>query len=101
MDTDESVQPQGIIEVEQDKLGLELQTLRQKLALGQELSVRWVPTVQGKLSGEVKGTCIFIYEVDEEKALETLNTSVSRLQPGSSFNFSKNRIPRPETGETV
>ena len=34
--------------------------------------MKWLPDENAKLSGEVKGTCIFIYEVDEEKALETL-----------------------------
>ena len=60
------------IEVEEDKLRIELQRLKQKLGIGYELSVKWVPDVNEKASGEVKGTCIFVYEVDEEKALETL-----------------------------
>ena len=60
------------IELKEDKLRIELQSLKEKLDLGHELSVKWVPNVHGKLSGEVKGACILIYEVDEEKALETL-----------------------------
>jgi len=32
----------------------------------------WLPDSHSKLSGEVKGDQIRVYEVDEEKALETL-----------------------------
>ena len=63
---------QVTVELEQDKLRKELLSLKQKLDMGHELSVKWVPAVTGKLSGEVKGECIFVYEVDEKKALETL-----------------------------
>jgi hypothetical protein len=42
------------------------------LGIGYELDVSWLPDENAKLSGEVKGTCICIYEVNEEKALETL-----------------------------
>jgi hypothetical protein len=60
------------VELEQDKLHQELEDMKQKLNIGHELAVKWVPTANGKLSGEVKGECIFVYEVDEKKALETL-----------------------------
>jgi hypothetical protein len=60
------------VELEQDKLGSALQDLKQRLGIGYELDVKWLPDENAKLSGEVKGTCICIYEVNEEKALETL-----------------------------
>jgi hypothetical protein len=63
---------QVAVELEQDKLRNELQDLKQRLGIGYELDVRWLPDENAKLSGEVKGTCICIYEVSEEKALETL-----------------------------
>ncbi|MEM1570330.1 MAG: hypothetical protein QXL27_09115 [Candidatus Bathyarchaeia archaeon] len=37
-----------------------------------ELKVVWIPNGDSKLSGEVKGETIYIYEEDFEKALETL-----------------------------
>ena len=60
------------VELEQDKLRSVLQDLKQRLGIGYELDVSWLPDENAKLSGEVKGTCILIYEVSEEKALETL-----------------------------
>ena len=60
------------VELEQDKLRSELQDLKQRLGIGFELDVKWLPDENAKLSGEVKGTCICIYEISEEKALETL-----------------------------
>ena len=60
------------VELEQDKLRSVLQDLKQRLGIGYELDVSWLPDENAKLSGEVKGTCICIYEVNEEKALETL-----------------------------
>jgi len=60
------------IEVGQDRLIEELGRLQQKLGLGYELSVVWLPDNHNKLSGEVKGNQICIYEEDEEKAVDTL-----------------------------
>jgi len=54
------------------KLESALERLKQTLNLGYELQVRWVPNGDGKLSGEVKDDCIYIYEENEDKALETL-----------------------------
>jgi hypothetical protein len=60
------------------ELGLEgklesvLQHLKLTLNLGNELQVKWVPNGDGKLAGEVKNECIYIYEEKEEEALKTL-----------------------------
>jgi hypothetical protein len=61
-----------VIELDQDKLFHELERLKQKLGLGHELELKWLPGDNEKLSGEVKGNCIFIYEEQEEKAIEAL-----------------------------
>jgi hypothetical protein len=53
------------------KLEAELERLKHLLRLGYHLKVKWIPN-NGKLSGEVKGDCIYIYEEQEEQALETL-----------------------------
>jgi len=54
------------------KLESTLECLKQTLNLGYELQVKWVPNRDGKLSGEVKNECIYIYEEKEDEALETL-----------------------------
>jgi hypothetical protein len=54
------------------KLEAELERLKSFLGLGYHLRVKWIPNNNGKLSGEVKGDCIYIYEEQEEQALETL-----------------------------
>ncbi|MEM3490089.1 MAG: hypothetical protein QXO75_10625 [Nitrososphaerota archaeon] len=63
----------------QKKLSDELERLKAKLGYGKELSVKWVPhqdkflnSGNNKLSGEVVGKTIYIYEDDEKEALETL-----------------------------
>jgi len=60
------------IEIGQDKLVEELRRLQEKLGLGYELSMVWLPDSRSKLSGEVKGNQIYIYEEDGEKAIDTL-----------------------------
>jgi len=60
------------IEIGQDKLVEELRRLQQKLGLGYELRLVWLPDSRSRLSGEVKGNQICIYEEDEEKAIDTL-----------------------------
>jgi len=68
-----SVQSERVtIDIGQDRLIEELERLQRKVGLGYELSVVWLPDSRSNLSGEVKGDKIRIYEVDEEKALETL-----------------------------
>jgi hypothetical protein len=54
------------------KLESTLERLKQTLNLGYELQVKWVPNGDGKLSGEVKGDCIYIYEQNPDEAVETL-----------------------------
>ena len=55
-----------------DKLERELERLKRKLKAGYELTLKWLPNENCIVSGEVRGTCIHIYELDEEKARETL-----------------------------
>ena len=50
----------------------ELESLKNKFHTCYELKVRWIPNGSEKLSGEVKGEIIFIYDKEEEFALETL-----------------------------
>ena len=45
--------------------------MKQQFQLGQELKIEWIPS-DGPKSGEVNGNCIYIYEADETKALDTL-----------------------------
>ena len=49
---------------------LEMMKTISKQGLG--LKVLWLPREDGPLSGEVKGNVIYIYESDEEKALDVL-----------------------------
>jgi len=56
----------------QETLEEELERLKRKLQMGYELRVVWTPDENSSLSGEVKGDRIFIYERNEEKAVETL-----------------------------
>jgi hypothetical protein len=53
------------------RLETELNHLKQKFQMGQELSLEWSAN-NGRKSGEVIGTTIHIYEADEAKALDTL-----------------------------
>jgi hypothetical protein len=50
----------------------ELERLKRKLQMGYELKVIWIPNGSEKLSGEVKGETIFIYEESEREAVEAL-----------------------------
>ena len=56
----------------QRRLEKELGRLKRGLNAGYNLRVRWIPDEESKLSGEVKGTVIYVYEKDEGKAVETL-----------------------------
>lgn len=56
----------------EERLACELQRLKDMLRMGYELEVKWLPNPDQKLSGEVKGSRIYIYEEDEAKALRTL-----------------------------
>jgi len=50
----------------------ELLRLTMKLGLNLDLGVVWMPDKTASLSGEVKDGSIYIYEADEEKAVQTL-----------------------------
>ena len=56
----------------QKELEAELERLKQTLKLNYELKVMWAPNKNSKISGEVKGNYIHVYEEDREAALETL-----------------------------
>ena len=56
----------------QHELEQELESLKGIFRMGHELEVKWVPNGNEKLSGEVKGVFIYIYEQDEEEAINTL-----------------------------
>jgi len=53
-------------------LEAELEQLKKFSGLGLELKVLWKPSADGKLSGEVKNNLLYVYEVDKEKAVDTL-----------------------------
>jgi hypothetical protein len=50
----------------------ELERLKRISGMGTGLKLVWAPDPGGALSGEVKGSTIFVYESDEEEAAETL-----------------------------
>jgi len=63
---------QVIIDLNENNLTKELEFLKRRLNLRHELTLKWLPGEKDGICGEVNGGCIYIYEVDEEKALETL-----------------------------
>ena len=56
----------------QKELEAELERLKKILKLGYELKVRWIPNNNSRISGEVRGDYIYLYDEDKEVALETL-----------------------------
>jgi len=54
------------------KLQKELERLKNRLNIGHELRVVWNPTSNSRLSGEVKNATIYVYEQEENKAIEVL-----------------------------
>jgi hypothetical protein len=56
----------------QSRLEHEFQRLTAKLGLNIDLKVVWMPNKTGSLSGEVKDGSVYIYEAEEEKAIQTL-----------------------------
>jgi len=50
----------------------ELRRLKEKLNVGHELHVKWLPDETKDVCGEVRGNTIYIYEVDEDKAISVL-----------------------------
>jgi hypothetical protein len=63
----------------QNKLEEELQRILTRLGLNLDLRVVWTPDPPNSLSGEVRGNIIYIYEVDEEKAIQALKHEVLDL----------------------
>ena len=60
----------------QKRLEEELERLKQSLQVGCNLQVRWSPNDGSKLSGEVRGKVIYIYENNCEEAVKTLRHEV-------------------------
>jgi len=58
--------------VDENRLEEELNRLKQKLGLGFELNVKWLPSKNEKLEGEVNGSCIYIYANNIDEAIKTL-----------------------------
>lgn len=54
------------------RLREELENLKRITGLGSDLSLIWAPDSCNPLSGEVKGSTIYIYDVIERKAMDTL-----------------------------
>lgn len=50
----------------------ELESLKRKLALNEELGVVWMPDPLKGVAGEVKDKTVYIYEKDREAALKVL-----------------------------
>jgi len=59
----------------QRRLENELEKLKRKLGIN-DLQVIWIPDGDPKLSGKVEDNTIFIYEVDEERAIDALRHEV-------------------------
>lgn len=58
--------------MENSRLRNELERLKRLSGLGLKLEVVWKPRAEGALSGEVRNNTIYVYDVEEEKAIETL-----------------------------
>jgi hypothetical protein len=56
----------------QTMLEKKLEILKRKLSLNDKLRVIWMPDQTNKLSGEIKGITIFIYEPNRSQASATL-----------------------------
>jgi hypothetical protein len=54
----------------------ELERLKKMLNLNPNLKVVWTPDPSKELSGEAKDNTIYIYEVEEEKAIQALRHEV-------------------------
>jgi len=68
--------PQKTSAAVQNKLEEELQRILTKLGLNLDLRVVWTPDPPYSLSGEVRDNTIYIYEVEEEKAIQALKHEV-------------------------
>jgi hypothetical protein len=63
---------QVIIDLNENNLTKELEFLKRRLNLGHELTLKWLPGEKDGICGEVKGDCIYVYEEEKQKALETV-----------------------------
>ena len=89
----------------------ELERLKTITKKGLGLRLVWQPSTEGPLSGEVKGKTVYIYESDEEKALELIKHEFVDYLISSSSEYYKlisnaliktvNRIAYLEKEETV
>jgi len=61
-----------IVQPNEKRLQKELESLKRKLGLGHELTVKWLPNRDKKLYGEVKENCIYVYAETEEEAIKTV-----------------------------
>jgi hypothetical protein len=59
-------------QIDTKKLEAELHRLRERLGMGHELKLKYMPGGNEKLSGEVRGNTVYIYDADIGKALDTL-----------------------------
>jgi len=59
-----------------NRLVEELERLKKTFGLDPRFGVKWIPSADSPLSGEVKGLRILIYDIDEVEALETLRHEV-------------------------
>ncbi|RJS90887.1 hypothetical protein CW705_04930 [Candidatus Bathyarchaeota archaeon] len=56
---------------EERRLQEVFRSLTRKLRIN-GLRLVWMPTANNGLRGEIKNDCVYIYEVDPDKAIETL-----------------------------
>jgi len=61
-----------LISADQAVVVEELERLKQKVGAGYELTVKWLPGKKLEICGEVKGDCIYVYEEEKQRALETV-----------------------------
>lgn len=61
-----------LISADQAVVVEELERLKQKVGAGHELTVKWLPRKKLDICGEVREDCIYVYEEEEQKALETV-----------------------------
>jgi len=67
------------------KLSKEFERVKRLLEITGLTGVVWQPTRSGNLSGEVKNDVVYIYEADEEKALQTLRHELMDYQISSKI----------------
>jgi hypothetical protein len=76
VEAEQTHMPQKTSEPIQDRLENEFQRILAKLGLSLDMRVVWMPDSPASLSGEVKDGAIYIYEVEEGKAIQALRHEV-------------------------